>query len=147
MKRGDGEGETYDFSLSKVLKIGAPCPDSYPIVSKVIIEEAREHMGENKKRYIPRTTISATRYGKGRLRLKESSSGSTAGSPSIVIANGRYTCDAASNRGVRESDWSWSKKEVMRVEVLCKERRLEISGTQATRGCFQPHQSINHVSA
>lgn len=50
---------------------------------------------------IPRTISSATRYGKGRVRLKESSSGSTAGLPSIVIAKGDSACDAALSKGMK----------------------------------------------
>ena len=34
--------------------------------------------------HLPKTIIKATRYGRGKVRLKESSSGSTAGSPSIA---------------------------------------------------------------
>lgn len=36
---------------------------------------------------LPSTMIRATRYGKGRKRLNESSSGSTAGSPSMMSDN------------------------------------------------------------
>ena len=51
-------------------------------VSNPVIREGggqREYAQHN----LPRTIMKATRYGRGKVRLKESSSGSTAGSPSI----------------------------------------------------------------
>lgn len=49
---------------------------------------------------IPRTTVVATRKGRGRSRLKASSCGSTAGSPSMPVAP-CYAVEMASRKGYR----------------------------------------------
>ena len=74
---------TYYFSHREILQICAPCPYSY--VRSVTVElQARVESAV--QCIVPRTVTKATLYGKGSVRLKESSSGSTAGSPSIIVA-------------------------------------------------------------
>jgi hypothetical protein len=67
----------YDFDQIKIVEIHGPRPDSWNVVRLCF------HMHWDYKKSLPSTIIKATRYGKGRKRLKESSSGSTEGSPSM----------------------------------------------------------------
>jgi len=76
------------------VEVCAPCPGACDSISILKSKGARQWEGRMGG-YIPNTTTSATLYGNGNVKLKESSSGSTAGSPSIVIARSRK--NAASN--------------------------------------------------
>lgn len=77
---------TYNFNQRQIMKIRAPRPYSY---FQLIPSEQKKVQ----KGIVPKTVTKATLYGRGSVRLKESSSGSTAGSPSMVIA----ISNAASN--------------------------------------------------
>ena len=72
---------------------------------------ARKDSGKEarKRGEIPRTITKAALYGNGSVKLKESSSGSTLGSPSIATAG---TNTAESSNEIREkgakNDWSES---------------------------------------
>jgi len=60
------------------------------------------HIWESRKTKLPATIIIATRYGRGSVKLKESSSGPTAGSPSIFTD---LLQNAASNEKIKVAVW------------------------------------------
>lgn len=63
----------------EIMKVNTPCPDAYVQLAGCRRNETAVSL--------PSTMIRATRYGKGRKRLNESSSGSTEGSPSMMCWN------------------------------------------------------------
>ena len=67
----------HDLDDRQVVQINAPCPDTWKRFSQSALQVLKE-------RALPRTTITAILYGNGRIKLKASSSGSTAGSPSML---------------------------------------------------------------
>jgi hypothetical protein len=78
--------------------------------------------GRVREEKVPRTITKAALYGNGSVKLKESSSGSTLGSPSITIAGtnaAESSNEMARERGAK-NDWS-----EMRGLVRCRNRYVE----------------------
>jgi len=69
---------------------------------------ARKDSGKEarKRGEIPRTITKAALYGNGSVKLKESSSGSTLGSPSIAIAESNAALNEIANGRGPKNDWS-----------------------------------------
>lgn len=94
------------------MEVYAPCPDAY-----LLLDEIVRTMGQLS---LPSTMIRATRYGNGRKRLKESSSGSTKGSPSIMV-NGRWHAECmrrSDDHGASEPSGPPERKNAACVPVL-----------------------------
>jgi len=62
--------------------------------------------GEGEEREVPNTITRAALYGNGSVKLKESSSGSTLGSPSIAIAESNAALNEIANGRGPKNDWS-----------------------------------------
>jgi len=85
-------------------------------VSRCMTWRERIKVKLERKIGIPRTITKAALYGNGSVKLKESSSGSTLGSPSIAIA-GENTAESL-NENARESDAKNDCSERARVDVV-----------------------------
>jgi hypothetical protein len=67
----------YNLGQVEIVQVKAPCPDAYKS-SQALMTSYCKNGG------IPNTTMIATRYGKGRVRLNASSCGSSPGSRSML---------------------------------------------------------------
>jgi hypothetical protein len=89
-RRITDQGWNIDLDEVEIMQVNAPSPDSYAQLATADDENKKKKKKGMRSWHpkqcdgVPRTMMKPIRYGRGKVRLNESSSGSTAGSPSIL---------------------------------------------------------------